>query len=111
MHIDMHTARDIAAEWHGGQFTALYAFSSTGTVIPGITGEIRSAIRQAELCADGGDAQDDDTIAELNALYDLVDGLEDEAIEREEAYDDHAEQEAAETDRDTDYLDSIGYGL
>lgn len=27
--------RSIAAEWHGGQDSALYAYASTGTIIPG----------------------------------------------------------------------------
>ena len=34
--------RQIAAQWHGGQASALYAFASTGTVLPGIEAEIKS---------------------------------------------------------------------
>lgn len=34
--------RQIAAQWHGGQASALYAFASTGTVLPGIEVEIKA---------------------------------------------------------------------
>ena len=34
------TARVIASYWHGGQASALYAFTSTGTMVPGLGDEI-----------------------------------------------------------------------
>ena len=37
----MQAMQSIAAEYHGGQATALYAFSSTGTIQPGLSSEIR----------------------------------------------------------------------
>ncbi len=30
--ITLKTARSIAADWHGGQWSALYAFASSGTM-------------------------------------------------------------------------------
>lgn len=33
-------ARSIAANWHGGQWSSLYAFSSTGTIDEGLIVEI-----------------------------------------------------------------------
>lgn len=35
--------RQLAGEWHGGQWSALYAFSSSGTVVPGLATEAVSA--------------------------------------------------------------------
>lgn len=34
--------RQIAAQWHGGQASALYTFASTGTALPGIEAEIEA---------------------------------------------------------------------
>lgn len=31
--------RLLATEWHGGQFSPLYAFQSTGSVVPGLWAE------------------------------------------------------------------------
>ena len=31
--------RLLATEWHGGQFSPLYAFQSTGSVVPGLFAE------------------------------------------------------------------------
>lgn len=39
----------IAAEWHSGQTSALYAYASTGTIEPGIAKEIRTRIPGAKL--------------------------------------------------------------
>lgn len=36
------TPRQTAGQWHGGQASALYAFASTGTVLPGIEAEIKA---------------------------------------------------------------------
>lgn len=43
------TARLIASEWHGGQWTNLYSFASTGTVrdMQGLISEIRDCMRYA----------------------------------------------------------------
>jgi hypothetical protein len=40
-------ARRIASEWHGGQASPLYAFSSTGTILPGLLSEINQCIRES----------------------------------------------------------------
>ena len=39
--------RQIAGDWHGGQWTALYAYSSTGTIIPGLLSEISECLKDA----------------------------------------------------------------
>ncbi len=39
----MLTPRQTAAQWHTGQTSALYAFASSGTILPGIEAEIQSA--------------------------------------------------------------------
>lgn len=49
----------IAAEWHSGQNTALYAYASTGNIQPGLTTEIRH-------CAPNAKAKE---LAELLRLY------------------------------------------
>lgn len=41
--IDRDTARRIAGDYHGGQGSALYAFASTGTYIPGAEHEAADA--------------------------------------------------------------------
>lgn len=38
----------IAAEWHNGQNSALYAYASTGTIESGIANEIRACIPNAK---------------------------------------------------------------
>lgn len=38
----------IAAEWHSGQTSALYAYASTGTIQPGLATEIRRCIPTAK---------------------------------------------------------------
>src|SRR5262245_39790477 len=40
--------RQTAADWHGGQDSALYAYASTGTVVTGLAGEIEDCIAQIE---------------------------------------------------------------
>jgi len=37
----MQSPQSIAAEYHAGQATALYAFASTGTIQPGLSSEVR----------------------------------------------------------------------
>lgn len=38
----------IAAEWHGGQDSALYTYASVGTVQPGLAAEIRRCVPSAK---------------------------------------------------------------
>lgn len=38
--MDNKQAKNVAAEWNGGQTTALYALSATGTIVDGILEEI-----------------------------------------------------------------------
>lgn len=40
--------QSIAAEWHSGQSSALYAYASTQSVLPGLPGEIRECLSQAK---------------------------------------------------------------
>lgn len=42
-------ARRIASEWHGGQGSALYSFTSTGTITDDLVSEIRSELVSAIL--------------------------------------------------------------
>jgi hypothetical protein len=53
--IDEAEARHIASEWHGGQASPLYAFSSSGAILPGLQGEIDSYIKQSSGHADISD--------------------------------------------------------
>lgn len=69
--------RRVAGDWHGGQGSALYAFASSGTVVPGITGEIRRCLRDQ--------SGNPDARRELEALLHYVDPLEDEAVAATEA--------------------------
>ncbi len=36
--------RQTAAHWHDGQFSALYAYSSTGAVLPGLAAEVKACL-------------------------------------------------------------------
>lgn len=40
--------RRTASYWHGGQFSPLYAFASTGSIIPGLEREVRERIHEAD---------------------------------------------------------------
>lgn len=40
--------RAVAARWHTGQWSALYAFASTGTVVPGLYSEAMACARKAQ---------------------------------------------------------------
>lgn len=44
----LKSLQTIAAEWHSGQTSALYAYASTGTIEPGIAKEIRSCVPSAK---------------------------------------------------------------
>jgi hypothetical protein len=56
-----------ASDWHSGQNSALYAFSSSGTIIPGLASEVRECIREANSA---------DDIEELEALLAYAEGFE-----------------------------------
>lgn len=45
--IDDRTARKIASDWHNGDGSALYAFLSTGAILPTCKGEIRSELAES----------------------------------------------------------------
>lgn len=64
---DEDDARCVAGEWHGGQWSALYAFSSSGTVTAGLLAEVREAVEIAD-----GDRYDDRDRAELERLREYV---------------------------------------
>lgn len=40
--------RLIASEWHGGQASALYAYASSGSIVPGLCNEIRGGMRDVQ---------------------------------------------------------------
>jgi mannose/cellobiose epimerase-like protein (N-acyl-D-glucosamine 2-epimerase family) len=46
--ITLSAAREIASEWHGGQGSALYALSSSGTITPGVEWEVGALLRDCE---------------------------------------------------------------
>ena len=54
----------LACDYHSGQWSALYAFSSTGTVTETLSSEIRSALAHAEKMAHHP--------AEINALKEFL---------------------------------------
>lgn len=39
--------RQLAAEWHNGQDSALYAYASTGTILPTLASEIQACLKSA----------------------------------------------------------------
>lgn len=46
--IEKSDARRIAADWHNGQGSALYAFSSSGSPVDGLEGECERVMRECE---------------------------------------------------------------
>ena len=44
--------REIAGQWHGGQWSALYSFASTGTIQPSLASEIVERFGLAESAKD-----------------------------------------------------------
>jgi hypothetical protein len=44
---DLHEFREVAGYWHDGQGSAAYAFTSSGTILPGLTAEIAESGRIA----------------------------------------------------------------
>ncbi len=73
-------ARAIAGYWHGGQSSALYAFTSSGTMLPGLAGEIlRDLAEQAAELAHREELEEIrstvDNCRELAALLQYVDAM------------------------------------
>ena len=70
--------RETASAWHGGQWSPLYAFASSGTVV-------RGAASEAEHCLHHytDDATDEDRAA-LRALVDYLAEHEPEAVEEDD---------------------------
>jgi hypothetical protein len=46
--LDLSEARRIASEWHSGQWSALYAFASSGTIQRDLEGEVETIVRECE---------------------------------------------------------------
>ena len=44
--------RRIASWWHSGMWSALYAFSSTGTILSSLRAEIRTCIEESDIYTD-----------------------------------------------------------
>lgn len=60
--IEDGTARRIAAEWHGGIRSDLYAFVSTGTIRPTLHEETGQLLLDADVHAHGAEAIDELTL-------------------------------------------------
>lgn len=58
----LNTLRITASHWHDGQASALYAYCSTGTILPGLAAEIKQ-------CLDLSNGKD---YAELARLYSAI---------------------------------------
>lgn len=50
MAISVFRQRELAGQWHGGQWSALYAFCSSGAILVGLDTEIKAAIKEATGC-------------------------------------------------------------
>lgn len=64
--------RQTAAEWHGGQSSALYAYASTGMVTKGLFGEIEDCLALVERGAVSPDTDVVDEHARLRALLGAI---------------------------------------
>jgi hypothetical protein len=51
-HVDKVIARIIAGWWHDGQGSAMYAFSSSGTITENLVSEIHRDMRESAYSAD-----------------------------------------------------------
>jgi hypothetical protein len=74
--IELGEARHIASEWHSGQWSALYAFSSSGTIQSGLESEVETIISECErrLATGWGNGPDFQDPAELlQQARDLLD--------------------------------------
>lgn len=70
--------RETASQYHGGQWSAMYAFASTGTVLPGLVGEIKQCsakangkqyIKLMSLYASIAESPTAETIGEYNEFW------------------------------------------
>lgn len=64
-------ARDIASQWHGGQTSSLYAFSSSGTIDEGLESEIEFCMNNSSTISQ---VPRDAYIKELSDLLEYVRG-------------------------------------
>lgn len=69
--MDEARAREIAVWWHGGQWSALYAFCSTGTRRDDLLAEVRQCL--AEVKTHIG-LYAEDHLRQLNGLYEYLGG-------------------------------------
>ena len=93
MSVERH--RQTAADWHGGQSSALYAYASSGRVLAGIAGEIDDCLAAVERGRlDAGL----DSVEEHERLWALLDYVEPElaATKAREIGREHAERAAAQ---------------
>lgn len=60
--------RELAASWHGGQWSSLYALASSGAIVDGVEGEIEGCI----ITAEGYAAADPDYAADIVPLRHLL---------------------------------------
>jgi hypothetical protein len=66
-------AREVASDWHGGQWSPLYAFASSGTLVEGITDEIGRNMRWCEDQAGSPRYEDyEDAQVQLERLHGLA---------------------------------------
>ncbi len=68
-HRDDGDHQQTAADWHGGQWSALYAYASTGTVLDGLDHEIWECLDHVER---GHVADDTDVVEEHDRLLTLL---------------------------------------
>lgn len=47
--MNLNTLHITASHWHDGQTSALYAYSSTGTVLPGLAAEVKQCLNLAHM--------------------------------------------------------------
>jgi hypothetical protein len=71
--------RVTAADWHGGQGSALYAYASTGTVVDGLVTEIRECL---DLVERGASDPDTDAVGEHARLTALLAAVQPQAATR-----------------------------
>lgn len=69
--------RDVAAEWHDGQWSPLYAYASSGAIVDGLTTDIIADIRS---CLAHDDNTEPDTY-QAGRLLDLLDHVVDQIID------------------------------
>lgn len=67
--ISREEARRIAQDWHGGQFSPLYALVSSGTLTPGANAEVWDCLRDG---TGAGDREDLSALAEWIEAHDRM---------------------------------------